>query len=68
VSNHTSPKNLKPKSRSVNRAGNYKARIPQPGSSGRYQNKTIGGRDKQQQERQSDKQGTRGNTNLKPRS
>nr|GEU55440.1 reverse transcriptase domain-containing protein [Tanacetum cinerariifolium] len=32
VPNHTSPKNLEPKSRSVERAGNYKARIPQPGS------------------------------------
>nr|GEU58114.1 DNA-directed DNA polymerase [Tanacetum cinerariifolium] len=32
VSNHTSPKNLEPKSRSVDMAGNYKARIPQPGS------------------------------------
>ncbi|GKA51612.1 reverse transcriptase domain-containing protein [Tanacetum coccineum] len=68
VLNHTSPKNLKPKSRSVNRAGNYKARIPQPGSIGRYQNKTIDRRDKQQQERQRNKQSTRGKTKLQPRS
>nr|GEX78391.1 hypothetical protein [Tanacetum cinerariifolium]GEX78392.1 hypothetical protein [Tanacetum cinerariifolium] len=46
VPNHKSPKNIKPKKRSVDRAGNYKARIPQPGSNGRYQNKTIDRRDK----------------------
>ncbi|GJZ12177.1 hypothetical protein Tco_0546936 [Tanacetum coccineum] len=68
VLNHTSPKNLKPKSRSANRVGNHKPRIPQPGSIGRYQNKTIGRRDKQQQERQSDKQGTKGKTKLQPQS
>ncbi|GJS88541.1 reverse transcriptase domain-containing protein [Tanacetum coccineum] len=68
VLNHTSPKNLKPKSRSVNKAGNYKARIPQPRSIGRYQNKTIDRRDKKQQERQSNKQSTRGKTKLQPRS
>ncbi|GKE09092.1 reverse transcriptase domain-containing protein, partial [Tanacetum coccineum] len=67
VPNYTSPKNLKPKSRSVDRAGNYKAKIPQPGSISRYQNKTISRRDKQQQERQSDKQGTRCKTKLQPR-
>nr|GEZ75289.1 hypothetical protein [Tanacetum cinerariifolium] len=32
VSNHTPPKNSEPKSRSVNRIGNYKADIPQLGS------------------------------------
>nr|GEU58904.1 hypothetical protein [Tanacetum cinerariifolium] len=48
VLNHTSPKNLEPKSKSVDRAGKNKARIPQPGSIGRYQNKTIGRRDTQQ--------------------
>ncbi|GJZ63895.1 reverse transcriptase domain-containing protein [Tanacetum coccineum] len=30
VPNHTPPKNSEPKSRSVNRIGNYKAGIPQP--------------------------------------
>nr|GEX50606.1 hypothetical protein [Tanacetum cinerariifolium] len=40
VLNHTSPKNLKPKSKSVDRAGNYKAGIPQPGSIGRYQKRS----------------------------
>nr|GEW27555.1 reverse transcriptase domain-containing protein [Tanacetum cinerariifolium] len=50
--------------RSVDRAGNYKARIPQTGSIGRYQNKTISIRDKQQQERQSDKQGTKDKSSL----
>nr|GEY98208.1 hypothetical protein [Tanacetum cinerariifolium] len=54
--------------RSVDRAGNHKARIPQPESIGRYQNKTIGKRYKQQQETQSDKQGTRGKTKQQPRS
>nr|GEZ56131.1 hypothetical protein [Tanacetum cinerariifolium] len=34
VLNHTSPKNLEPKSISADSAGNYKARIPQPGSIG----------------------------------
>ncbi|GKA78853.1 reverse transcriptase domain-containing protein [Tanacetum coccineum] len=63
VPNHTSPKNLEPKSRSVDRTGNYKARIRQLGSIVRYQNKTISGRDKQQQERQSDKQGTKAKLN-----
>ncbi|GJV88144.1 hypothetical protein Tco_1532082 [Tanacetum coccineum] len=35
IPNHTSPKNLEPKSRCVNRVGDYKVRIPQPGSIGR---------------------------------
>ncbi|GKA08587.1 reverse transcriptase domain-containing protein, partial [Tanacetum coccineum] len=35
--------------------GNHKPGIPQPGSIGRYQNKTIGRRDKQQQERENNK-------------
>ncbi|GJR91886.1 hypothetical protein Tco_0215897 [Tanacetum coccineum] len=66
VPNHTSPKKLKPKSKSVNKAGNYEAIIPQLRSIGRYQNKTIDRRDKQQQERQSNKQSTRGKTKLQP--
>ncbi|GJU97433.1 reverse transcriptase domain-containing protein [Tanacetum coccineum] len=59
--NHT------PATEQERRAGNYKARIPQPRSIGRYQNKTIDRRDKQQQERQSNKQSTRGKK-LQPRS
>ncbi|GJT35353.1 hypothetical protein Tco_0925772 [Tanacetum coccineum] len=66
VPNHTSPKNLKPKSRSVNRVGNHKPGIPQLGSISRYQNKTIGRRDKQQQERESNKQCTRNKIKLQP--
>ncbi|GJV01750.1 reverse transcriptase domain-containing protein [Tanacetum coccineum] len=66
VLNHTSPKNLEPKSRSVNRVGNYKPGIPQTGSIGRYQNKTIGRRDKQQQERENNKQCTRNKTKMQP--
>ncbi|GJY27673.1 reverse transcriptase domain-containing protein [Tanacetum coccineum] len=66
VLNHTSPKNLKPKSKCVNRVGNYKARNPQLGSIGRYQNKTIGRRDKQQQESESIKQCTMNKTKLEP--
>ncbi|GJX68091.1 reverse transcriptase domain-containing protein [Tanacetum coccineum] len=60
--NHT------PATEQERRTGNYKARIPQPGSIGRYQNKTIDRRDKQQQERQSNKQSTKGKTKLQPRS
>ncbi|GKD06862.1 reverse transcriptase domain-containing protein [Tanacetum coccineum] len=55
VPNHTPPKNPEPKSRSVNRVGNYKARIPQLGSISRYQNKTIDRGDNHQQERESSK-------------
>ncbi|GJS02643.1 hypothetical protein Tco_0319151 [Tanacetum coccineum] len=64
VLNHISPKNLKPKSISVNRVENYKPGIPQTGSIGRYQNKTINRRNKQQQERENNKQCTRNKTKM----
>ncbi|GKD92450.1 hypothetical protein Tco_1372287 [Tanacetum coccineum] len=50
------------------RVGNYKPGIPQSGSIGRYQNKTIGRGNKQQQERERSKQRTRGKTKLQSRS
>nr|GEW08595.1 reverse transcriptase domain-containing protein [Tanacetum cinerariifolium] len=62
--NHTPA--TKYKRRSVKRIVNYKARIPQLGSIGRYQNKTIG--DKQLREKESNKQCTRNKTKLQPRS
>ncbi|GJZ76243.1 reverse transcriptase domain-containing protein [Tanacetum coccineum] len=48
------------------RVSNHKPGIPQPGSISRYQNKTIGRRDKQQQERENNKQCTRNKTKLQP--
>ncbi|GKB90250.1 reverse transcriptase domain-containing protein [Tanacetum coccineum] len=47
IPNHTPPKNFELQSRGVNRIDNHKVGISQLGSIGRYQNKTIGGRDKQ---------------------
>ncbi|GKD11496.1 hypothetical protein Tco_1195903, partial [Tanacetum coccineum] len=47
---HTPSKKFKLQSRGVNRIGNHKVGIPQSGSICGYQNKTISGRDKQQQE------------------
>ncbi|GKE53278.1 reverse transcriptase domain-containing protein [Tanacetum coccineum] len=58
VLDHTSSKKFKLQSRSVKRVGNHKVGISQSGSIGRYQNKTISGRDKQRQEGKSDKQCT----------
>ncbi|GKF76313.1 reverse transcriptase domain-containing protein, partial [Tanacetum coccineum] len=58
--NHTPP------TEQERRVGNHKPRISQPGSIGRYQNKTIGRRDKQDQERENNKQCTRNETKLQP--
>ncbi|GKB50962.1 reverse transcriptase domain-containing protein [Tanacetum coccineum] len=50
VLDRTSSKKFKLQSRGVNRIGNHKVGISQSGSIVGYQNKTIGGRDKQEQE------------------
>ncbi|GJZ60804.1 gag-pol polyprotein [Tanacetum coccineum] len=55
---------LNPPSGSINRVGNHKVGISQSESIGRYQNKTIGGGDKQQQEGKSVKQCTRSKDKL----
>nr|GEX74363.1 hypothetical protein [Tanacetum cinerariifolium] len=64
VPDHTPPKNFELQSRGVNRIGNYKVGIPQSGNICGYQNKTIGRRDKQQQEGKSNKKCTKCKTKL----
>ncbi|GKD19445.1 reverse transcriptase domain-containing protein [Tanacetum coccineum] len=58
--NHT------PATEQERRVGNHKPGMPQPGSIGRYQNKTIDRRDNQQQERENNKQCTMNKTKLQP--
>ncbi|GJW83926.1 reverse transcriptase domain-containing protein [Tanacetum coccineum] len=68
VLNHTSPKILNLKAEVLTGLATIKLEFLNQEVSVGYQNKTIGRRDKQQQERQSDKQDTRGKTKLQPRS
>ncbi|GJR43154.1 reverse transcriptase domain-containing protein [Tanacetum coccineum] len=53
-----------PATKQERKIGNYKAGIPQLGSIGRYQNKTIGRKDKKQQEGESGKQCAKSRTKL----
>ncbi|GKB33018.1 putative ribonuclease H-like domain-containing protein [Tanacetum coccineum] len=61
---HTPSENFELQSRGVDMIGNHKVGIPQSRSIDVYQNKTIGGRDKQQQEGKSNEQCAKCKTKL----